>query len=115
MRLLYIKNQAVNSLKHKSFSFGLKKVKNDKRIILFGRFHLNIILSHCQYLLRKTVWTFCERLTLKGLLEILFEQFKTHLESKNLIVNEGNMIDANFIVAPHQLNIREENQMIREG
>lgn len=63
----------------------------------------------------KTVWAFRERLTRQGLVEVLFELFRKHLEEKNLIVNEGKMIDASFTVAPRQRNTREENQKIKEG
>jgi len=63
----------------------------------------------------KTVWAFREAITSKGLVEQLFEQFRSYLESKGLIMNEGKMIDASFTVAPRQRNTREENKMIKEG
>jgi len=63
----------------------------------------------------KTVWAFREQLTNSGLIEIIFDQFTQYLESKNLIMNEGKMIDASFTVAPRQRNTREENQMIKEN
>lgn len=63
----------------------------------------------------KTVWAFREHLTNSGLVEIIFEQFTQYLESKNLIINEGKMIDASFTVAPRQRNTREENQIIKEN
>lgn len=63
----------------------------------------------------KTVWAFRERLTQENVVIALFEQFKTALEEKDLIINEGKMIDASFTVAPRQRNTREENKAIKEG
>jgi len=45
----------------------------------------------------------------------LFNEFKSFLESKALILNEGQMIDASFTVAPRQRNTREENEKIKNG
>jgi IS5 family transposase len=63
----------------------------------------------------KTVWSFRERLTKTGLVKELFEQFVSFLEEKELIFNEGQMIDASFTVAPLQRNTREENKSIKNG
>jgi IS5 family transposase len=63
----------------------------------------------------KTVWAFRENLTKTGLSEDLFNEFKSFLESKALILNEGQMIDASFTVAPRQRNTREENEKIKNG
>lgn len=63
----------------------------------------------------KTVWAFRENLTKTGLTEDLFSEFKSFLESKALIFNEGQMIDASFTVAPRQRNTREENEKIKNG
>ena len=63
----------------------------------------------------KTVWAFRENLTKTGLTEDLFIQFKNFLETKALILNEGQMIDASFTVAPRQRNTREENEKIKNG
>jgi len=63
----------------------------------------------------KTVWAFRENLTNNGLVEELFVQFVKYLESKELIMNEGKMVDASFTVAPRQQNTREENKIIKEG
>ena len=63
----------------------------------------------------KTVWAFREALTQTGLVEDLFEQFKNHLEDKDLIFNEGQLIDASFTIAPRQRNTREENKKIKNG
>lgn len=63
----------------------------------------------------KTVWAFRERVTKSGLIEDLFNQFKDNLEAKELIFNEGQMIDASFTVAPRQRNTKEENEKIKNG
>jgi transposase len=65
----------------------------------------------------KIVWAFRESLTKSGLIEDLFTQFKKFLETKELILNEGQMISASFTIAPRQRNTREENDKIktREG
>jgi IS5 family transposase len=63
----------------------------------------------------KTVWLFRENLTNSGMVEELFTQFTDYLASKDLIMNEGKMIDASFTVAPRQRNTREENKLIKEG
>lgn len=63
----------------------------------------------------KTVWSFRERITKTGLVEELFEQFISFLEEKELLLNEGQMIDASFTVAPRQRNTREENKKIKNG
>lgn len=63
----------------------------------------------------KTVWAFRENLTKLGLIEDIFAEFKKFLEVKELIFNEGQMIDASFTVAPRQRNTREENEKIQKG
>lgn len=63
----------------------------------------------------KTVWAFRENITKSGLVEEIFKQFTGFLASKNLIMNEGKMVDASFTVAPRQRNTKEENKMIKEG
>lgn len=63
----------------------------------------------------KTVWAFRENITNSGLVEDIFKQFTEFLESKNLIMNEGKMVDASFTIAPRQRNTREENKIIKEG
>ncbi len=63
----------------------------------------------------KTVWSFRERVTKTGLVEELFAQFTSFLEEKELILNEGQMVDASFTVAPRQRNTREENKKIKNG
>ncbi len=63
----------------------------------------------------KTVWAFRESLTNLGLVDDLFNQFKNYLESKELIFNEGQLVDASFTIAPRQRNTREENEKIKKG
>ncbi len=63
----------------------------------------------------KTVWLFRENLTKAGLIEKLFDQFISYLESKDLIFNEGRLVDASFTIAPRQRNTKEENQKIKDG
>ena len=42
-------------------------------------------------------------------------QFKNYLESKELIFNEGQLVDASFTIEPRQRNTREENEKIKKG
>ena len=63
----------------------------------------------------KTVWAFRETLTQTGTIDKLFGQFTKHLESEELIFNEGKLVDASFTVAPRQRNTREENKKIKNG
>jgi len=67
----------------------------------------------------KTVWLFRENLTKTGVIELLFSQFIKFLEDKNLLFNEGKLIDASFIPkdfgTPRQRNTREENEKIKKG
>lgn len=63
----------------------------------------------------KTVWLFRENLTNSGLVDVLFAQFIDFLGTKNLILNEGKMVDASFTVAPRQRNTKEENDKIKKG
>ena len=63
----------------------------------------------------KTVWAFRENLTKLGIIEDIFAAFKEFLEVKELIFNEGQMIDASFTIAPRQRNTREENEKIKNG
>lgn len=50
-----------------------------------------------------------------GLPEKLFQQFVDGLNSKGLIFNEGQIIDASFVLAPKQHNSRDENKDIKNG
>lgn len=50
-----------------------------------------------------------------GAYDELFNQFYSHLQTLGLIVNEGKIIDASFVVAPRQRNTRDENKTIKKG
>ena len=63
----------------------------------------------------KTVWKYKEVLSQDGAFDRLFAQFNAYLDEKGLIVNEGKIIDASFVVAPRQRNSREENAAIKRG
>ncbi len=63
----------------------------------------------------KSIWSFKERTVKTGLVEELFVQFVIYLETKGLIFNEGQLIDASFTVVPRQRNTREENKKIKNG
>ena len=63
----------------------------------------------------RTIWKYREELTQCGAYDELFKQFYTHLQSLGLIVNEGKIIDASFVVSPRQRNTREENKTIKKG
>lgn len=63
----------------------------------------------------KTVWLFRENITKSGVVEMLFSQFTKFLEEKNLLFNEGKLVDASFTIAPRQRNTREENEKIKKG
>ena len=58
---------------------------------------------------------FRKNLTRSGAIELLFSEFIQFLENRNLIFNEGQLIDASFTIAPRQRNTREENEKIKKG
>jgi hypothetical protein len=49
------------------------------------------------------------------MIEKLFARYRAHLEKKELITNNGSIIDASFVEVPRQRNSREENAKIKEG
>ncbi|MEK7349708.1 MAG: IS5 family transposase [Nitrospirota bacterium] len=63
----------------------------------------------------KTIWHFREQLVKEKAVEKLFDLFKEELYKKNLIANEGKMVDASFVEVPIQRNSREENKQVKEG
>jgi transposase, IS5 family len=63
----------------------------------------------------KTVWHFREQLVDLALVEPLFLRFVSELETLQLIVNEGKIIDASFVETPRQRNSREDNATIKNG
>jgi len=63
----------------------------------------------------RTVWAFREQLTELELVESIFNIFLKELETLNLIVNEGKIIDASFVEVPRQRNKKAENKEVKEG
>ena len=63
----------------------------------------------------KTVWKYKEVLSQDGTFDRLFMQFNACLAAKGLIVNEGKIIDASFVISPRQRNSRGENAAIKRG
>lgn len=62
-----------------------------------------------------TIRNFFEGLKEKGLGERLFQDFVDDLLEKGFIFNEGQIVDASFVLAPRQHNTREENKRIKAG
>ena len=62
-----------------------------------------------------TIRYFFEGLKEKGLGETLFQDFVDDLLEKGFIFNEGQIVDASFVLAPRQRNTREENKKIKDG
>lgn len=52
----------------------------------------------------KTVWKYKDALAQNGTYDELFKRFNRYLDSIGLIVNEGKIIDASFVIAPRQRN-----------
>lgn len=63
----------------------------------------------------KTVWKYKNIMANAGIGIKLFDKFNEQLASMGLIVNEGKIVDASFVIVPKQRNTREENKMIKEG
>jgi IS5 family transposase len=61
----------------------------------------------------KTIWSFREQLVRKDVVSELFTHFYDLLASKGMILNEGKIVDASFMEAPKQRNLREENIKIK--
>jgi IS5 family transposase len=61
----------------------------------------------------KTFWFFREQLIKKDVIMGLFKTFNQTLDAAGVFANEGKMVDASFVEAPHQRNSREENQHIK--
>ena len=62
-----------------------------------------------------TIRYFFEGLKEKGLGETLFQDFVDDLLEKGFIFNEGQIVDASFVLTPRQRNTREENKKIKDG
>jgi len=63
----------------------------------------------------KTIWSFRETLTQRGIIEKLFEKFQEFLQQKGLLANRGSIIDATFVEVPRQKNTPDENRQIKAG
>jgi IS5 family transposase len=63
----------------------------------------------------RTIWAFKNKIAKKGLDDKLFDRFSQFLESKGVIINKGQIIDASFVEVPRQRNKREENDKIKAG
>ena len=62
-----------------------------------------------------TIWNFKQSLAREDNQRKLFDRFYAVLQEKDLLVNEGKMVDASFHEVPRQRNSREENRLIKEG
>lgn len=63
----------------------------------------------------KTVWKYKDMLAKDGTWDRLFSSFNSYLDTLGLIVSEGKIVDASFVIAPRQRNTREENRQIKAG
>ncbi len=62
-----------------------------------------------------TIWNFKQTLARDDNERKLFDRFYSVLKDKDMIVDEGKMVDASFHEVPRQRNSREENQQIKKG
>lgn len=62
-----------------------------------------------------TVWMFREKLTKRGLIEELFNQFDDYLREQGYEASKGQIVDATLVPVPKQRNSRKENEKIRKG
>lgn len=62
-----------------------------------------------------TIWNFKQKLAENDNARKLFDRFYQVLQEKNVIVNEGKIVDASFHEVPRQRNSREENQQLKDG
>lgn len=62
-----------------------------------------------------TIRNFFERMSKFGLAESMFHSFVDKLASLGFIFNEGQLVDASFVLAPKQRNTHEENKKIKDG
>ena len=60
-----------------------------------------------------TVWLFRERMRTLNLEKVLFDRFHEQLAKRGYVAKAGQMIDATFVEAPKQRNLREENALIK--
>lgn len=62
-----------------------------------------------------TIRNFFERMSKFGLAESMFHSFVDKLASLGFIFNEGQLVDASFVLAPKQRNTHEGNKKIKDG
>ena len=62
-----------------------------------------------------TIRNFREDLITHKLSETLFALFSKKLVDKDIVANEGTMVDTSFVAVPKQRNRREENKQIKNG
>jgi transposase, IS5 family len=62
-----------------------------------------------------TVWLFREKLTQKGLVEELFNQFDDDLRTQGYEAEKGQIVDATLVPVPKQKNRKKETEKIRQG
>ena len=62
-----------------------------------------------------TIRNFLEKMKENGLGERLFRQFVDKLLEMGFIFNEGQIVDASFVLAPRQHNTPDENKKIKAG
>jgi transposase, IS5 family len=62
-----------------------------------------------------TVWLFREKLTKKGLVEELFNQFDDYLRTQGYEAEKGQIVDATLVPVPKQKNRKKETEKIRQG
>ncbi len=63
----------------------------------------------------KTIWLFREALKEKGKIPKLFARFDCALTERGYAAQKGTVIDARTVEAPKQRNLREENELIKQG
>ena len=63
----------------------------------------------------KTVWRFREGLKLAGVLESLYVEMLSQVESRGYIARKGQIVDASVVKAPRQRNSREDHEKVKRG
>ena len=61
----------------------------------------------------KTIWNFRNQLSKSNRGNWLFSAFQEKLESQGMIAHKGQIVDATFIEAPKQRNLKDENELIK--
>jgi len=62
----------------------------------------------------RTIWLFRDALGKTNAVRLLFERFDLYLHKRNLILNQGSIIDASFVDVPRQRNSRDENELLKK-